>query len=238
MTAVLFIDDDPVYRELISAVLRKAGYDVDAVDGGEAALEHVLQLQPEVVVCDLAMPMMDGSGTVRRLRSLASMTLVPVVFLGGRYETVQQLRGFSLDMDTFIHKGSGPQVLLDALKTALDKRDQVTARVAADLATVGGFTGDLSMVGPAVLLALADREGFTGELELYHGEEHARLLFRDGALLRAVMIGNVVCMDGTCVFRVLDWSSGRFRMCSGHVDASDNIRQPTSKLLQAHAEAS
>ena len=66
--SILVVDDEPAIRELIEDVLRDAGHAVRGVGDGPAALAEVKRDPPDLVVCDLSMPPLDGRGLVRRLR--------------------------------------------------------------------------------------------------------------------------------------------------------------------------
>jgi len=67
-TRVLVVDDDADAREMLSAVLTQAGYDVDAAEDGFAALAHVSRYRPDLVLTDLRMPGMTGVDLLQRIR--------------------------------------------------------------------------------------------------------------------------------------------------------------------------
>jgi two-component system NtrC family sensor kinase len=71
MARILVVDDAPELAELIKAVLEDEGYAVEAVHGGQAALERLGQAVYDLVVCDLAMPDVDGAAVARAVEHLA-----------------------------------------------------------------------------------------------------------------------------------------------------------------------
>jgi DNA-binding response OmpR family regulator len=81
---VLVIDDDECIRELLWLHLRSAGYEVqvaeDAIVGGYALLRTV----PDLIICDVNMPYMDGFQFVAALRADATLPCIPVIFLSAR----------------------------------------------------------------------------------------------------------------------------------------------------------
>ncbi|HEY5453493.1 MAG TPA: response regulator [Polyangia bacterium] len=80
-TRVLVVDDDADAREMLSAVLAQAGYDVDAAADGFAALAHVSRYRPDLVLTDLRMPGMTGVDLLQRIRRVHGD--VPVIIATG-----------------------------------------------------------------------------------------------------------------------------------------------------------
>src|SRR5512132_3713763 len=81
MKKILIADDKASSRELVRTVLERCGYEViEAADGAEA-LARALAQQPDLIVLDLHMPVMDGFGVVQRLRAEARFTATPVLAL-------------------------------------------------------------------------------------------------------------------------------------------------------------
>ncbi|MDH2430379.1 response regulator transcription factor [Sphaerisporangium sp. TRM90804] len=94
---LLVVDDEPDIRELLSATLRYAGFDVlTAADGGEA-VQIAERIRPDLVVLDVMLPDMDGFAVAGRLRASGRRT--PVLFLTARDEAEQKLRGLEVGDD-------------------------------------------------------------------------------------------------------------------------------------------
>ena len=68
MPSILIVDDEPGVRSALAGVLRDEGYDVDAVDSGEACLERLAGHVYDVVLLDVWLPGMDGLATLARMR--------------------------------------------------------------------------------------------------------------------------------------------------------------------------
>lgn len=81
---VLVVEDEPEAAELIEAILRREGCDVIHARDGEAALEIARELpQPDLVLLDLELPVMDGRALLATLRGDPSLSGIPVVVLSG-----------------------------------------------------------------------------------------------------------------------------------------------------------
>src|SRR3954454_7014242 len=82
---VLVVEDDEHTRQILASALRFAGFVVEVSADGRAALDHVDQFDPELIVLDVMMPNLDGIEACRRLRD--SGITAPVIFLSARDST-------------------------------------------------------------------------------------------------------------------------------------------------------
>jgi two-component system response regulator MprA len=87
---VLVIDDERPIRELVAETLWEAGYEVEAASNGAEALERIGGWQPDVVVLDLMMPVLDAAGFLRLLRLDPSSAHVRIVILTAAYAPYEQ----------------------------------------------------------------------------------------------------------------------------------------------------
>jgi DNA-binding response OmpR family regulator len=77
----LVVDDDHQIRQLFSAVLRRAGFEVEVASDGATAMQRIVASRPDVVTLDLVLPGMDGFAIIHRLRELSDAP--PVVIVSG-----------------------------------------------------------------------------------------------------------------------------------------------------------
>jgi two-component system response regulator MprA len=99
---LLVVDDDRAVREALRRVLTLAGYEVQTADGGEAAIEAVVQSVPDAVVLDVGMPDVDGLEVCRRLRMLGNR--VPILMLTARVEIEDRVAGLDAGADDYLIK--------------------------------------------------------------------------------------------------------------------------------------
>jgi two-component system OmpR family response regulator len=99
---LLVVDDEPNIRELLSASLRYAGFEVATAADGQQALALAESFRPDLLVLDVMMPGLDGFGVVRRLRSAGQHT--PVVFLTARDAAADKVSGLTLGGDDYVTK--------------------------------------------------------------------------------------------------------------------------------------
>ncbi len=99
---LLVVDDEPNIRELLSASLRFAGFEVRAAADGREAITAAREFDPDLVVLDVMLPGMDGFEVLRKMR--AEGRTLPVLFLTARDETEDKITGLTLGGDDYVTK--------------------------------------------------------------------------------------------------------------------------------------
>jgi len=113
---ILVIDDDADIRVLLSELLGRAGYDVEAVDNGRTGLRRLFAEPPSLVVLDVTMPDLDGYQTLERIRDVSD---VPVLMLTARTQELETVRGLGAGADDYVAKPFGRQELLARVQALL-----------------------------------------------------------------------------------------------------------------------
>jgi two-component system, cell cycle response regulator DivK len=115
--AVLVVDDDPDARMIYAIYLRAMGCEVFTGDDGRAAVDKAIDLLPDVIVMDLAMPRVDGWEAIRRLRESSWTRQIPVVAVSAVPESRQS--AFDAGCDAYLTKPCEPQVLWAQIRALL-----------------------------------------------------------------------------------------------------------------------
>ena len=147
MTRVLVVDDEGDIRELVRELLGRAGYDVVEAPNGSEALKVFYAQQPDFVILDVQMPVLDGWETLTRIREVSD---VPVLMLTARAEELDKVRGLQAGADDYLTKPFGRQELLARVSANLRRagtRDTVPELyadgfVTIDFAQRAVFAGD------------------------------------------------------------------------------------------------
>jgi DNA-binding response OmpR family regulator len=113
---VLVVDDDPDIRGLLRELLDRRGFDVTEARDGQEALRAFFAERPDLVVLDVAMPVLDGWKTLERIRELSD---VPVVMLTARTTELEKTRGLRAGADDYVTKPFGRQELLARIDAVL-----------------------------------------------------------------------------------------------------------------------
>ena len=111
------VDDDPMVRELLLLHLRNEGYAVEVAEDAIAGGHAVLRRAPDLLICDVNMPHMDGLAFVETLRADASIARFPIVFLTGEDQSAD--RGKALGAKAYLTKPIMKDRLLHAVRQAL-----------------------------------------------------------------------------------------------------------------------
>lgn len=114
---ILVVDDDRAVRESLGRALQLEDYTVDLVADGMAALAHVRQHRPDLIVLDVMMPGVDGLGVVRRLR--ADDMEIPVLLLTARDAVADRVAGLDVGADDYLVKPFALEELLARVRALL-----------------------------------------------------------------------------------------------------------------------
>ena len=119
MTTILCIEDEVVLREDIAEELEDAGYDVHQAGDGNEGLEMILKLEPDLVICDITMPHMNGHELVKTLRENHPQCAdTPFIFLSALADRHDILEGLNLGADDYLTKPIDFDLLLGKIKSS------------------------------------------------------------------------------------------------------------------------
>ena len=130
---ILVADDTDSVRSLFQKLLSADGHDVMVASDGAAALDAVQRHQPDVILLDVTMPVMDGLEVCRRLKADAATRLTPIVLITGQTDLSDRLRGIEAGADEFLSKPVHPHELrarvrsLTRMKHLIDALDSAEA---------------------------------------------------------------------------------------------------------------
>jgi DNA-binding response OmpR family regulator/EAL domain-containing protein (putative c-di-GMP-specific phosphodiesterase class I) len=118
---VMMVDDDPQVRIFVSAALKGNGMHVQAMESAEAALAHIADFKPDLLLLDLNLPGSSGLELTSELRSRSDSLILPIVFLSG--DTTEQARFSALKVggDDFLTKPISPRHLVTAIRTRIKR---------------------------------------------------------------------------------------------------------------------
>lgn len=122
MTRILLAEDDDALRRMIRAILELDRYEVFAFPNGQLALEAFEQINPDLVVSDISMPVLNGFELLEAVRKLHSGSVVPFLFLSALSEHDDVYTAKRLGVDDYLFKPFQPDDLLIAVKARLERR--------------------------------------------------------------------------------------------------------------------
>ena len=122
---LLVVDDDPNLVLLAKDYLEFRGYEVVAASNGLEALEVMRRLTPDLIICDVMMPEMDGYTFVQTLRSDRATDWIPVIFLSARGQTADRVRGLNAGADAYLVKPFEPEELVAQVEATLKHTERL-----------------------------------------------------------------------------------------------------------------
>ncbi len=156
---ILVVDDDAGTRLSISDYLEACGYSAVSAENGKDALGMVDEFQPHLLVTDITMPQMDGYELVKQVRLRPSLRLLPVVFLTGRTETQERVRGYQLGCDVYLSKPFELPELGAVIRNLLERAQMIESEwrsrvqaveISTDKVTASLQPVDVAPITPAV----------------------------------------------------------------------------------------
>jgi CheY-like chemotaxis protein len=116
---ILVVDDDPSIVKLLTLNLEIEGYEVVSAANGREALEAVAEHDPDLVVCDVMMPVMNGLEVVSRLKRDDETKDLPVVMLSAKAQELDVAHGKATGADEYVTKPFDPEDLLTVVAKLL-----------------------------------------------------------------------------------------------------------------------
>ncbi len=121
MTTILIVDDDPNSQRVLSYTLRKNGYEARIAANGENALSLLGESASDLVIVDMAMPVMDGLTLLRHMRADDHLRSVPVIILTGSGDDYDRLQAEQEGIQGFLSKPSSSKTVLEVVRHALGR---------------------------------------------------------------------------------------------------------------------
>ena len=135
---ILVVDDEATIREVIRRYLERDGFEVMEAADGDAALDVVEEVEPDLVVLDLMLPGLDGLSLTRRLREYSA---VPVIMLTAKGAVEDRIEGLELGADDYVVKPFDPKELASRVRAVL-RRSKDDAPLPGQLLELGGINLD------------------------------------------------------------------------------------------------
>jgi CheY-like chemotaxis protein len=121
MKKILLIEDNLFVRENTAAILDLAGYKVEVAINGKEGVQKAMQFVPDIILCDIMMPEMDGYDVLNEIRKKKDLQSVPFIFLTALSKKSEVRKGMNMGADDYITKPFEDKELIDAIEGRLKK---------------------------------------------------------------------------------------------------------------------
>ena len=119
MKTILLIEDNLEIRENTSELLELEGYTVISTVNGKAGYQKALELKPDLILCDIMMPEMNGYEVFEELRSNPDTSHIPFIFITASAEKSEVQKGLNMGAAGYVSKPFTEGELLDAIRNSL-----------------------------------------------------------------------------------------------------------------------
>jgi DNA-binding NarL/FixJ family response regulator len=148
MKKILVIEDEPEMRRNITALLRYHNYEPLAAENGRVGFETARRERPDLILCDVMMPEMDGHAVLQALQTDTALARIPFIFLTAKGEKEDLRSGMNLGADDYLTKPIANADLVRAIEVRLRRSEQQATRE---------FKPDFSSAEPLQALGLTPR---------------------------------------------------------------------------------
>jgi len=147
---ILIVDDDPQVGRAVGDYLQRHGFSIELANGGQQGVLKAMRQRPDLIICDINMPDLDGRSVVKMLRQHFEMAQIPVVFLSayGDHSIIRQ--SMNLGGDDYLVKPTDPLEILETIQARLARGEQMQKRANKQMEeTVRMFLGIINDLDPS-----------------------------------------------------------------------------------------
>ena len=129
MSKILVIEDSAEVRDRIVTSLGFEGFDIIEAEDGEAGVQLAKETKPDLIICDVMMPKLDGHATLTALRENRATAAIPFIFLSAKSQVSDMREGLQLGADDYLIKPFSIVDLTDAVNLRLRRREELAAAI-------------------------------------------------------------------------------------------------------------
>ena len=144
MKKILIVEDDQVMRENTAEILELARYEVKTAPNGKVGCAHAKEWSPDLIICDIMMPELDGYGVLHILSKDPKTASIPFIFLTAKAEKSEMRKGMELGADDYLTKPYDDMELLNAIETRLKKIATIKKEFSRDIPGLEKFFEEAS----------------------------------------------------------------------------------------------
>ncbi|MGO4918010.1 response regulator [Maribacter spongiicola] len=191
MKKILLIEDNDDVRENTADILELANYEVITAENGKIGIQKAKEFLPDLVICDIMMPQMDGFQVLQNFEKDISMASIPFIFLTAKTEREDIRTGMNLGADDYLTKPFQENELLGVIECRLNKHDNLKKEIVRNLKGINTFIEEVS--------EFEDMEGLSKN-HMLKSYEKKEIIFWEGDNAHSLFFiesGNVKTYKGT-----------------------------------------
>lgn len=123
MKKILLVEDNADIRDNTGEILELAGFEVHTAENGKEGFQKALEVSPDIIICDIMMPVLDGYGLLHLVQKNELLKGVPFIFLTAKTERADFRKGMELGADDYLTKPFTDLELMNAIEVRLKKKE-------------------------------------------------------------------------------------------------------------------
>ncbi|MES2679483.1 MAG: response regulator [Bacteroidota bacterium] len=172
MKTILVIEDNEDVRENTAEILEYANYKVFQAENGKVGIELAQAIKPDLIICDIMMPVLDGYGVIHLLNKNPETAAIPFIFLTAKSERTDMRRGMEMGADDYISKPFDDIELLNAVEIRLKKNEVLKAEYSQNVQGLNKFFSEVQRFDDLKKLSADRRTKLYKKKETIFGEEN------------------------------------------------------------------
>lgn len=144
MKKILLIEDNKDVRENTADILSLEKFEVITAENGMVGVEKALSSLPDMIICDIMLPELDGYGVFEQLSSNPKTARIPFIFLTAKAEKTDRRKGMNLGADDYLTKPFEENELLEAIASRLKKHDFLQKEFSKNIEGINDFLMEAS----------------------------------------------------------------------------------------------
>ncbi len=177
MNHILLIEDNKDVRENTAEILELAGYTVSTAADGKKGVEQVSKQKPDMIICDIMMPVLDGYGVLHMLSLNPDTASIPFIFLTAKAERSDLRKGMEMGADDYITKPFDKIELLNAVESRLKKLASIKKEYEKNMEGLSTFIEEVAGSGAL------DRFKVGTKMHLFKKKE---IIYKEGGFPRGM----------------------------------------------------
>jgi CheY-like chemotaxis protein/CRP-like cAMP-binding protein len=170
MKTILIIEDNADVRENTAEILELSNYRVLQAENGKLGVEVAQKMKPDLIICDIMMPVLDGYGVIHLLNKNPDTASIPFVFLTAKSERTDFRKGMEMGADDYIAKPFDDIELLKAVESRLKKNDILKAEFSKNVEGLNKFFDNVQKLDDLKKLSADRRVKLFKKKETIFGE--------------------------------------------------------------------
>src|ERR1043166_157087 len=139
MKSILIIEDNEDVRENTAEILELANYRVIKAENGKVGVEMAQSNKPDLIICDIMMPVLDGYGVIHLLNKNPDTSSIPFIFLSAKSERMDFRKGMEMGADDYISKPFDDIELLNAIESRFKRSDMMRGEFSKNMEGLNQF---------------------------------------------------------------------------------------------------